>query len=272
MYLYKDNARIYYEVSGKGEALLLIHGVITDSALFEQTARILSADLQVITYDRRGNSRSRKDTGDPDHEAFSLDEQAEDIRSLLDELGIGKVIIAGVSGGAVIGEFFLEKYPERVEHLIMYEPAMLGHMMKEDPEFREWSEKTKALLDAGKVNSALLRFSQHLGPHDELSPAKSQEVSERELGNIVYAFNSEIPAFHSYIPNQEIIKANADRITLAAGDKSGDTAYVREARRLAGLTGSRVIFFPGGHNLPYDRPAEFAVCVMGTIKLRKHLF
>ena len=271
MYLNKDNTNIYYDVSGEGEALILVHGVVTDSALFEQTARMLSAVFKVVTFDRRGNSRSRSAEGDPDHAEFSISRQAEDIKDLMDELGIDEAYIAGVSGGAVIGEYFLETYPERVKHLIMYEPAMLGPMMEEDEEFREWSHKTEALVKAGKINNALLRFSQHLGPTDMRSPARSPEVSARELGNVMYAFNSEIPVIHSYMPDMETMKANADRITVAAGEKSGDTAYVREAHRLADSIGKKVVFYPGGHNLPYDLPSEFALCITGTIMLKNEL-
>ena len=271
MHLTKDNTSIYYEVQGEGEPLILIHGVITDSFLFEQASQILSSVFRVVTFDRRGNSRSRSGAADPDHAPFSLDEQAEDISALMDELDIRDAFIAGVSGGAVIGEYFLEKHPERVRHLIMYEPAMLGHMMAEDREFREWSDKTEALLKAGKVSSALLRFMQHLGPADERSPVRPAEVSARELGNTAYAFNSEIPAIHSYVPDISIMKANADKITVAAGEKSGDTAYVREALRLSDIIGKKLIYYPGGHNLPYDLPDGFAVSILGTVMLRNEL-
>ena len=271
MYLNKDNVNIYYEVSGEGEALILIHGVVTDSALFEQAARILSAHFKVVTFDRRGNSRSRIPGTEPDHAPFSIDEQVGDIHDLMLELGISEAYMAGISAGGVIGERFLEKYPGMVKHLIMYESAMLGHMLKEDADFREWSDRTEALLSAGKINSALLRFSQHLGPVDDRSPARSPEVSARELGNVMYAFNSEIPAMISYFPDLEIMRSNADRITVAAGEKSGDTAYVREARRLAEAVGKKVLYYPGGHNLPYDLPEEFAVSIIGTIMLKNDL-
>lgn len=271
MYLNKNNVKIYYEISGEGEALVLIHGVVTDSALFEQTARILSAHFKVVTFDRRGNSRSRITGPDPDHAPFSIDEQVEDIHDLMHELGISEAYVAGISAGGVIGERFLEKHPEMVKHLVMYESAMLGRMMTEDEEFRAWSDKTQAMLSAGKINSALLRFSQHLGPVDDRSPARSPEVSERELGNVMYAFNSEIPGILSYFPDIDIMKASAGKITVAAGEKSGNTAYVREARRLADAIGKKVLYYPGGHNLPYDLPAEFAVSITGTIMLNNEL-
>ena len=271
MYLNKDNIKIYYEVSGEGEALILIHGVITDSSLFEETSRILSSVFKVVTFDRRGNSRSIHDHADPAHAPFSIAEQADDILALMDELCISEAYMAGVSGGAVIGEYFLEKYPERVKHLIMYETAFLGPMMEEDAAFREWSEKTQSLLKAGKVNSALLRFMQHLGPEEKRSPVRDADVMERQLGNVAYAFNSEIPAFLSYFPDQSIMKSYAGRITVAAGEKSGDTAYVREAARLAEMIGKKVVYYPGGHNLPFDLPAEFAVSITGTLTLRNEL-
>ena len=269
MYLLRDNANIYYEVRGEGDALILIHGVITDSGLYEQTSGILSDKFRVVIFDRRGNSRSRTSVetgkGVP---AFDIDEQIEDIRALMDELEIDRAYIAGASAGAVIGHRFLCRFPERVRHLIMYEPALLGHMRKEDPVFREWAEKTEALVDAGKLNSALIRFAEHIGPADERSPSKSEESFLREMGNLEYAMKSEIPGLHSYDPGPEIIRQYADKITIAAGEKSGETVYVREARRLADMMGSSVLYYPGGHNLPYDLPEEFAVCVSGTLMLK----
>ena len=270
MYLLRDNAKIYYEVCGEGDALILIHGVITDSGLFDQASRILSDKFRVVIFDRRGNSRSRTSVeAGKSVPAFDIEEQAEDIMALMDELGIDRAYIAGASAGAVIGHCFLCKYPERVRHLIMYEPALLGHMRKEDPLFREWAEKTEALVDAGKLNSALIRFAEHIGPADKRSPLKPEESFLREMGNLEYAMKSEIPGLHAYDPEPEIIKKYADMITIAAGEKSGETVYVREARRLADMMGSRVLYYPGGHNLPYDIPAEFAVCVSGTITLKQ---
>ena len=271
MYLKRDNANIYYEVSGRGEALVLIHGAITDSAIFERAAKILSADFKVITFDRRGNSRSKAGSINSIEQGFSIDLQADDVRALMDELNIEKAYIAGVSLGAVVAERFFEMYPDRVEHLVMYEAGTLARMMRDDDEYRAWAKKTKEYLDAGKINNALLRFSEHLGPVDMRSPDKSAEVMQREYSNIDYSFQYEIPAMLSYYPDEKFMKKEARRITIAAGERSGDTAYVRESKRLAEMIGRQLIFYPGGHNAPHDVPQEFAISIMGTIKLRDQL-
>ena len=266
MFLERECGKLYYEVKGEGKPLLLIHGVIVDAGLYEQTGEILSRYYKVICYDRRGYSRSRG----KEPQEFHMEEQAEDILDILKVLKIEKITIAGASAGAVIGQYFMQRYPDKVEHLIMYEPAMLGRMMTEDPKFREWAEDTEELIRKRKYNMALLRFSKHIGFQDPRSPQKSEEVSMRELDNVDYAFTGEIPALLRYCPDMDSMRRLAGRITIAAGEKSGDTVYVQEANRLAKQIGTKIIFYPGGHNLPYDLPEEYAICVIGTLVLRNH--
>lgn len=263
MFLERDCGKLYYEIYGEGEPLLLIHGIIVDAGLYEQAAHILSRYYQVICYDRRGYSRSKCE----DLTGFHMRDQVEDILCLLDALGIEKVSIVGASAGAAIGQYFLQEYPDRVRQLIMYEPAMLGHMMEEDSDFRKWAEVIGELIEKKKYNTALLRFSEHIGSPDPRSPKKPQEVSFRELSNIEYAFTVEVPGLLTYQPDLEKMCSGAEKIIIAVGERSGNTVYVQEAYRLAEKFGKHVIIYPGGHNLPYDMDLEFAICILGTLKL-----
>lgn len=263
MFLERDYGKLFYETYGKGQPLLLIHGAIVDAGLYEQTAKILSRYYWVICYDRRGYSRSKG----KDLTKFCIQEQAEDVLAILDALHIKRVTIAGASAGAVIGQYFLQEHPERVRHLLMYEPALLGHMIEEDEQFRNWAEEIEKLIQKRKYNTALLRFSEQIGPPDPRSPKKSEEVSIRELNNVEYTFTVEIPGFLNYRPDLVKMRLDADRITIAVGERSGNTVYVQEAYRLAKEMGKEVITYPGGHNLPYDLPTEYAICLIGTLKL-----
>ena len=53
-----NGARIYHEVRGSGPSVLFIAGATGDGGHFERVAEILSDEFTVVTYDRRGNSRS----------------------------------------------------------------------------------------------------------------------------------------------------------------------------------------------------------------------
>lgn len=262
MYLEKKDVSLYYETRGQGEPLILVHGVIVDAGLFAQTAEILSRCYQVITFDRRGTSRSALKT-DPH---FDMDEQADDILDLMNALGLDSAYFVGASAGAVVAQYFFQKYPDKVRHLIMYEPAILGYLMDE-PWIRDWIEEMRQLVEKGKINTAILHFARNIASFDTRSPAKPPEMFRREMGNHVYALTQEFPGLVAYRPDIEAMKRNADRITIAAGEKSGETIYAHGARRLAEDIGKQADFYPGYHNLPYDLPREFAICILGTLLL-----
>ncbi|HEV8599394.1 MAG TPA: hypothetical protein VGQ69_08555, partial [Gemmatimonadales bacterium] len=54
---------LYYELRGSGSPLLLISGATGDAGHFERVASLLAGEFAVVTYDRRGNSRSPRPEG-----------------------------------------------------------------------------------------------------------------------------------------------------------------------------------------------------------------
>jgi hypothetical protein len=78
--------RIYYRTQGSGPPLLLIGGGPSNADTLDALAGHLTTARTVITYDRRGYSRSQLD--DPSQPA-SIATHAADIRHVLDDLGAG---------------------------------------------------------------------------------------------------------------------------------------------------------------------------------------
>ncbi len=262
MRLEGKDVSLYYEVRGSGTPLIMIHGVIVDANLFSRAAEYLSRYFQVITYDRRGNSRSElKDKAGND-----MNGQLEDILLLMDTLQIESAFIVGQSAGATIGQYFLQEYPEKVRHLIMYEPAIFG-FLDDMPNVHEWTGRMNELIRKRKFSSALLQFSQTIGPPDERRPKKTKEESLREMGNFEYGLSEEFPGIASYRPDIEKTRQYADRITLAMGEKTTDPVYMEGLGRFAEAIGTDILFYPGFHNLPFELPKEFAVNVLGTLML-----
>mgnify|MGYP000503133543 CR=1 FL=1 len=178
---------------------------------------------------------------------FRMEDQVKDILDILNELKNRSDHCNRCkcrSGSGTI--LFYRNIQEKVEYLLMYEPAMLGNMMQEEETFKNWAEETEELIRKRKYNMALLRFSKHIGYQDPRSPQKSEEVSLRELDNVEYAFNKEIPVLLRYYPDIDKMNQHADKITIAAGEKSEDSVYVQAAIRLAAQIGKKVVYYPGG--------------------------
>ncbi len=263
MYLSNEKGKLYYEVIGDGEPLLCIHGAIVDSQMYEELANVLSTKYRVILYDRRGNSRSTCRS-----RKFDMEDQIDDIKELIDFLEIDRINILGASAGAVVGIHFLEKYPENVKQLMIYEPALLGSKINQDKEFIDWYRKIKILVNDKKYIEALLAFSRHIGNKDPMSPPKEKDAMFREFANVEFAFCQELPRLVEYSPDIEFLKTKSEQIAIIAGELSGDTPYHRGAQILAEELGSPLFKVKGAHNYPYDRPEDCSKVIIEILEKR----
>src|SRR5712691_3925215 len=116
-----NGAELYYEVRGTGPAVLLIHGTNLDSSCYEALAGILAKDFTVVTYDRRGYSRSPRPHG---WESTAIQEQADDAAALLSAIGIGPAAVFGSSSAGPIALEVALRHPERVRRVVAHEPAL----------------------------------------------------------------------------------------------------------------------------------------------------
>lgn len=106
----------YMDWGGTGPALILVHGMGDSPHIFDNLAPAFSRDFRVIAYARRGHGQS--DAPDGPYEIAAL---LEDLRQLLDILGIAKAHLLGWSmGGNEITEF-AGRYPERTLKLVYLE-------------------------------------------------------------------------------------------------------------------------------------------------------
>lgn len=265
MYLERENFKLYYEVLGQGQPMLMIHGASVDAGLYEMAAQHLAKHYQVILYDRRGSSRSEAKEGAT--LCYDLETQVEDVKDLLHHLGIEKAILVGASAGAILAHRFLMKYPDMVEKVLLYEPAILTLLEGTEDSRREWVDKMEDLIGRKKLNTAMFEFIMTIGEPDLRAPKKSEEQSMREMKNLYNFLPLEFETFIEYRPDLEKSKELADKIIVAVGDGSGSAPYATAAKAFATTIGKQVLYYPGLHNAPYELPTEFAICVMGTLLL-----
>ena len=105
---------MHYEEDGEGPPLLLVHGLGTGSADWEFQVPTLSAKYRVITPSLRGFGRSEKPAG-----PYSISMFAQDLRALLDHLGVESCHVCGLSMGGAVSFQFVVDYPERARSLIV---------------------------------------------------------------------------------------------------------------------------------------------------------
>jgi len=116
--LNSNGVKISYIVAGKGEPVVLIHGLYSSSLMNWQlpgVVEMLARDYQVIGIDMPGHGESDK----PDVESAYGEAMVEDVVRVLDELKIKKAHVVGYSMGGMITAKLMVKYPERVSSGIL---------------------------------------------------------------------------------------------------------------------------------------------------------
>ncbi len=107
--------RIYYETHGSGEPVVFLNGIFMNTASWAyQSSHLAKLGYRVVLHDMRGQWNSDKPD---DPELYSLEIHAEDLRTLLDHLGIRKAHLVGTSYGGEVAMLFAVKYPEYVNDL-----------------------------------------------------------------------------------------------------------------------------------------------------------
>ena len=136
-YFRYEDKQIYYEESGEGTPLVLLHGNTACGKMFDPVVPALSEKYRVIVPDFLGNGRSDRLDKWPSDLWF---EWAKQVKALCDHLGLKKVKLIGSSGGALAAINVALEYPELVESFIA--DSFMG--LKADPVITEEMCKGRA--------------------------------------------------------------------------------------------------------------------------------
>ncbi len=103
-----NGIELYYEIQGEGEPVVFLNGVMMTAQSWILQTRLLSRRYRCILHDFRGQLLSGKPEG-----PYTLELHVEDLRALLDEIGVETCHLVGTSYGGEVGMIFAYTYPER---------------------------------------------------------------------------------------------------------------------------------------------------------------
>ena len=114
--LQANGTTLHYDDAGTGPAIVLTHGFADSGLLWQPQVDHFQDRYRVITHDIRGHARS----GVPDDVGvYTQDQVVEDVRAIMDHLGVEKAVVGGHSLGGYTSLRFYDRYPERVRGLIL---------------------------------------------------------------------------------------------------------------------------------------------------------
>ncbi len=151
-----DGTTIAFESSGTGPVLVLVDGALCSRSFgpSRATARLLSDDFRVVTYDRRG--RGESSTTAP----YSPDREVEDLDAVIGASG-GSAHLLGFSSGAALALDAAARLPH-VTAVAGYEPPLVvtpeGNVLPSD-----FIARLQRCIDDGRPDEAVQMFMRHVG-------------------------------------------------------------------------------------------------------------
>ena len=261
--LQTDEVTLYYTIRGSGPMLLILQGGAGNADGAEELANQLAGDFTVVTYDRRGLSRSTPIQAERYDIAAHGDDAARLITALTDE----PAFVFGSSIGALIGLELAAHHGALVRTLIAHEPPVL-RMLEGVEQEEALSRHTEALETfqrdgipaAMKLMVALAGVDINDREPEVMAPtlAADPKVAAQRFPDLKHFLTWDVPAVTRYQPDIAALTAAGSRIIPAAGSSSSATMPCRCATAVAAVLGVRVAEFPGGHSAYVLRPRAFA--------------
>ena len=119
-----NGTKLYYELAGQGEAIVLINGFTLDTRMWDDQFQEFSKQYRVLRYDARGYGKSSTSLG----EDYT---DVDDLMSLMRKLDIEKAYVIGLSMGGSIAIDFTLSYPEAVDKLVLVDSTLNGYTWTE---------------------------------------------------------------------------------------------------------------------------------------------
>ncbi len=154
-----NHTRLYYERTGSGPAVVLLHGGNLDARMWDDQVPVLAKAFTVIRYDIRPYGRSAET-----EKGYS---SVEDLRALMDFLGLKTASLVGLSLGGRIAIDFALVYPDRVQKLVLMGPGLTGFA------FNPNDESMKPILDEARKGDASAAMDLWL-QHPMMAPAMAR--------------------------------------------------------------------------------------------------
>lgn len=120
-----NGIRVHYKQLGEGEkTFILLHGFGASVFSWREVMEPLSQFGTVIAYDRPAFGLTERPMEWKGENPYSQDAQVELVIGLMDALGVEKATLVGNSAGGTVSMLAALKYPERIESLILVDPAV----------------------------------------------------------------------------------------------------------------------------------------------------
>jgi len=245
-----DGSKLYYEMMGKGDAIILLHDGLVDCRVWDEQTAFLARQYQVIRYDRRGYGRSEPPEADYSNVA--------DLYTLLRSLEIERTILMGGSAGGMIAIDFALAHPDMVAGLVLVGAYVDGFESSEHSQQRALAA-ARPLIEDDDVEQTIENWVNDpyfVAPENKVARQQFRHFLTSQPHNLYdphrYSFAEAGPAALGRLAEMQV------PTLLVVGEADIADNHAVAGALQVGISGSkRVVLSQAGHLANLEQPARF---------------
>lgn len=245
-------AKLFTEILGEGQEIILLHPTPVHHAFWLPVAEMLAQRYRVIMPDLRGHGQSEASEG-----PITVEKLGEDIERLMNELGIGKALLAGCSiGGYTLYELW-RRMPQRIAALAFCCSKPQADADANRAKRQEWIEGIRLrgtgdffdlMLNSLIGPTARRRFPQKIGEAREMMQVMRPEAVIAVQQGLAARPDSVAAAKSIRVPSCVVAAAEDGSSTVE------DMKLLAETIRNGGYGAEFHVLRDAGHYAPWEQP------------------
>jgi 3-oxoadipate enol-lactonase len=249
---FNDNKVAFKDHGGEGTPVLLLHAFPLDAEMWEPQVEALGDKFRFVTVDLLGFGES---DAPQDRSAYSIEAYADQAKAVVDALGVGKVVLVGLSMGGYVILAFLRKYRDFAAGVVLADTRAEADapegIQKRTAQQKQVSEQgTAELIDA--LIGALLSQS---------TVERKRDVTERVkslMDNPAYGYIGALEAMKNRPDSTDGLVEIKVPSLIVVGENDGLTPPELSRKMHEHIGGSRLVVLPeAGHLSNLESPEAF---------------
>lgn len=252
-YAHNGPVKLYYEDEGQGPAIIFINDMMEDHLFWETTRKALVKHFRVIVFDQRGMGQSSVPKS-----SFTIENMAEDVLAIADELKLEKFDVVGDSMGGAVAQIVASQFPDRVNKLVLSNSyTHLSQVIK-------WTlEMAQELFEQNESHAYLYKLmmpwyfsARYLEREDD--PHNLLKSIEKRKHPLTYkGFKSLVEAAFGFDTLKLLKNIQCPTLVIIAEDDI--FSLFKDSRQMIkGIPIHQVELISGGHNSKLEHPNRYS--------------